>query len=62
MKDVLLDWFTQPINDHQTPYVSMPLDFTPAEQTEFVTLVREDRFVSREEQIDKLKQIIGARK
>lgn len=54
-------FFTAPINEHETPYVSMPEDFTPAEQTEFVELARQPRFVSRDEQIDKLKEIIARR-
>lgn len=58
----VMDFFTAPINEHDTPYVSMPEDFTPAEQTEFVELVRQPRFVSRDEQIDKLKEIIARRR
>lgn len=54
-------FFESPINEHETPYISMPEDFTPAEQGEFVDLVREPRFVSREEQIAKLKEIVAAR-
>jgi hypothetical protein len=59
--EAVMDWFTEPINEYETPYVPIPEDFTPAEQTEFVNLVRQPRFVSREEQLAKLKEIIGRR-
>jgi hypothetical protein len=55
------EFFTQPINEHKTPYVSIPEDFTPAEQSEFVELVREPRFVSRDEQVEKLREIVARR-
>jgi hypothetical protein len=59
--EAVMSFFTAPINEHETPYVAIPEDFTPAEQGEFVDLVRQPRFVSREEQIAKLKEIIAAR-
>jgi len=55
------NWFESPINDYGTPYVSHPLDFTPAEQGEFVDFVRQPRLVTREEQKAKLREIIAAR-
>lgn len=55
------NWFSSPINEHETPYVAIPEDFTPAEQGLFVDLAREPRFVSREEQIAKLHEIRAAR-
>lgn len=57
----VMSFFTAPINEYETPYISMPEDFTPAEQTEFVELVQQPRFVSRDEQVDKLKEIIARR-
>ncbi len=62
LEAALVAWFESPINDYGTPYVSHPLDFTLAEQSAFVALVREPRFVSREEQIAKLREIVAARK
>lgn len=55
------DWFSTPINNHGTPYVPHPLDFTPAEQGAFVALVHEPRRVSRDEQIAKIREIVAAR-
>lgn len=64
--DVLKDWMTSPINDHGTPHVQIPEDFTPEEQTEFVELAHADRFVSEDEQRAKLREIrqrrVGGRK
>lgn len=62
LEEAILDWMESPINDHGTPYVPHPEDFTRDEQKEFLDLIREDRFVSRDEQIQKLRDIIARRK
>jgi hypothetical protein len=59
--DATMAFFTNPINDHGTPYVSIPLDFTIAEQEPFFALIDQDRFVSREEQIAVLRAVRDAR-
>lgn len=61
LEAAVVGWLEAPINDHGTPYVPIPEDFTPAEQSEFVDLVREPRLVTRDEQIAKLRSIIAAR-
>lgn len=57
----LLCWAETPINNWGTPYVGHPLDFSPAEQTEFIELVHQPRYVTREEQVAKLREIVGRR-
>ena len=59
--DALTAFFSAPINDYGTAYVSIPQDFTGEEQGEFLALVHEDRCVSREEQINKLRAIRARR-
>lgn len=61
LEAALVAWFESPINDYGTPYIPHPLDFTPAEQSEFVDLVRAPRLVLREEQLAKIREIIAAR-
>jgi hypothetical protein len=61
LEGALASFFSSPINEHKTPYVAIPEDFTPEEQGLFVDLVREPRFVSRDEQVAKLKEIIARR-
>lgn len=58
----IIDWLTSPINEHGTPYVGHPIDFSTAEQTEFLDLVHENRFVSRQEQVGKIRDILSKRK
>jgi hypothetical protein len=62
LAEAIKAWLDEPINKHGTPFVSHPEDFTPAEQKEFLDLVRQDRFVSRDEQVTKLKEIIQNRR
>ena len=61
LEKALLNWFESPINDHGTPYVMCPLDFNIQEKNEFVDFANQKKFVSREEQINKLKEIIARR-
>ena len=57
----LRNWLDDPINEHGTPFVGFPESFSVEEQTEFVSLVREPRFVSRKEQVQKIREIIAKR-
>jgi hypothetical protein len=59
--DALAAWADTPINEHGTPHVNHPLDFTPAEQSEFLELVRQPRLVPADEQVAKLKEIVSRR-
>lgn len=61
LESAVLAWFRSPINDEGTPYVPCPEDFTPEEQDAFISLVREPRRVSREEQHEKIRSIRAAR-
>lgn len=62
MSDPIVAFFTAPINAHGTPYVSIPEDFSIAEQTRFCALIEQDRLVTRDEQVTLLRAIRDARR
>jgi len=61
LTQAIRDWLDDPINEHGTPFVGFPESFSVEEQDEFVSLVREERFVSREEQVQKIREILARR-
>jgi hypothetical protein len=61
LKKAMTNWLDAPINSYGTPYVGYPESFTRAEAKEFLDLVRQPRYVPRDEQMAKLRWIVKRR-
>jgi len=58
LAEVLSNWLSAPINNYGTPFVGHPEDFSAEEQDVFLRLVHEPRFVSKKEQVEKIREIL----